>query len=142
MSAMRPTAQAEGPRLRVRKRMRHVAGLILAAGASRRMGTPKALLRIGGETLLDRQIRLFTTICNPIVVVLGHDSDRILAAAIAQDTVTLTINPDPDRGMLSSLQCGLTQLPPEATAVLFTPVDYAEFQAGTLAQIAASFRSH
>jgi molybdopterin-guanine dinucleotide biosynthesis protein A len=52
-----------------------IAGLILAGGASRRMGTPKALLRFQNETFLDRLIRIFSTVASPVIVVLGHQSD-------------------------------------------------------------------
>ncbi len=48
-----------------------IAGLILAGGASRRMGSPKALLRLQDETFLDRLIRLFSGVCEPVVVVVG-----------------------------------------------------------------------
>jgi molybdenum cofactor cytidylyltransferase len=40
-----------------------------------------------------------------------------------QRQATIAVNPDPDRGQLSSLQCGLALLPPSADAFLFTPVD-------------------
>ena len=56
-----------------------IAGLILSGGASRRMGTPKALLRLEGETFLDRLIRLFSAVCNPVIVVVGHHADQIQA---------------------------------------------------------------
>jgi CTP:molybdopterin cytidylyltransferase MocA len=54
-----------------------VAGLILAAGESRRMGSPKALLRYRGQTFLDTLISLFAARCSPVIVVLGADADRI-----------------------------------------------------------------
>jgi molybdenum cofactor cytidylyltransferase len=111
-----------------------IAGLILAGGASRRMGTPKALLPIAGETFLDRLIRLFVPICDPVMVVLGHNSERLCPS------VPFTINPDPERGMLSSLQCGLSELPANSQGVIFTPVDYPSVQSATLVRIAAAFR--
>ena len=54
-----------------------VAGIILAAGESRRMGFPKALLRYRDETFLDTLIGLFAARCQPVIVVLGAHSDRI-----------------------------------------------------------------
>ena len=53
-----------------------IAGLILAGGASRRMGTAKALLTLRGETFLDRLIRVIGECCDPVVVVLGHGRGR------------------------------------------------------------------
>jgi molybdenum cofactor cytidylyltransferase len=48
-----------------------VAGLILAAGESRRMGFPKALLTYRAETFLDTLCGLFAARCSPVIVVLG-----------------------------------------------------------------------
>ena len=44
--------------------------------------------------------------------------------------------------MLSSLQCGLSEVPSNASAVIFTPVDYPSFQSATLGRIAVAFREH
>jgi molybdenum cofactor cytidylyltransferase len=116
-----------------------IAGLILAGGASRRMGTPKTLLRIGTETFLDRLIGVFAPICAPVIVVLGHDSAWVRQGLERPGGATFTINPDPDRGMLSSLQCGLAKLPSNAPAVIFTPVDYPSFRDTTIVRMAEAF---
>ncbi len=113
-----------------------LAGIVLAAGASRRMGTPKALLEYQGETFLDRMTRLLAAAADPVIVVLGHDAERI--AAGAPGIVTMAVNPDPERGMLSSLQCGLRALPPDAAA-MFTPVDLPAIQAETILLLAREF---
>ena len=97
------------------------------------MGTSKALLRIGSETFLDRQIGLLSAACEPVIVVTGRDSLQ------GKDVVFVT-NPAPERGMLSSLQCGLRAIPVEAEGVLFTPVDHAAVQAETIRKLAAAFR--
>ena len=55
-------------------------GLILAAGLSRRMGFPKALLEWQGETYLDRQIRLFRAVCAEVLVVLRPGVENQLTA--------------------------------------------------------------
>jgi molybdenum cofactor cytidylyltransferase len=106
--------------------VRHIVktpAIILAAGASSRMGRPKPLLELDGETFLDRLIGRFYGICAPIVVVLGYEADRIRAGIRNAGDVEFVINPSPERGMLSSLQCGLASLPGDAAAVLFTPAD-------------------
>ena len=54
-----------------------VAGIILAAGESRRMGSPKALLQYRNESFLDTLIGLFTERCDPVIVVLGAHADEI-----------------------------------------------------------------
>ncbi len=105
-----------------------IAGIILSGGASRRMGTPKALLQFRGETFLDRLIRIFTTVCNPVIVVVGEHADQIRSGIEHDNRVDLrvrfSVNPDPERGMLSSLQCGLALVPPDAEGAMFSPVDH------------------
>jgi CTP:molybdopterin cytidylyltransferase MocA len=118
-----------------------IAGLILAGGASRRMGTPKALLRFQNETFLDRLIGIFTAVASPVIVVLGHQSDQIHAGIRRAAEVTFAVNPDPERGMLSSLQCGLATLPSETEAVMFTPVDHPHLRPATLQKLAAQFEA-
>ncbi|MGP8244507.1 MAG: NTP transferase domain-containing protein [Bryobacteraceae bacterium] len=98
------------------------AGLILAAGASRRMRTPKALLDFRGETFVDRLIGLFAARANPVIVVLGGHAAEIRAAA--RRPANFVLNPDYESGMLGSLQCGLRAVPPDASGVLFTLVDH------------------
>jgi CTP:molybdopterin cytidylyltransferase MocA len=106
------------------------AGLILAAGASRRMRSPKALLEFRGETFLDRLIGLFAARTNPVIVVLGGHAAEICVAA--RRPATFVLNPDYERGMLGSLQCGLRAVPPEASGVLFTLVDHPAVADSTL----------
>ena len=116
-----------------------LAGLILAAGESSRMGTPKALLAYAGETFLDRLILTLSQSCSPVIVVLGHDSERIRGGLSRAGEVSLVTNPDPTRGQLSSLQCGLAAVPAEAEGVIFTPVDYPAVLPSTVASIARRF---
>ena len=100
------------------------------------MGTPKALLLIENETFLDRMIRLFAEVCDPVIVVLGHNAEQIRSGIQRASQVMFVVNPDPERGMLSSLQCGLEALP-TADAVMFTPVDHPCIQGSTLERLAA-----
>ena len=118
-----------------------MAGLILAGGASRRMGTPKALLAYRGETFLDRMIRLFSDVCRPVIVVLGHQPEQIRSGIQRVSEAIFTVNRDPERGMLSSLQCGLRIAPADAGAVMFTPVDHPHLQSATLARLASNFEA-
>jgi molybdenum cofactor cytidylyltransferase len=104
------------------------AAVILAGGASRRMGSPKALLPYRGETFIDRLIGVFAP-CDEVVVVLGHDADTICAGI--ERRTTLVVNPDPERGQLSSLQCGLSAVA-SADAIFFTPVDYPAIDPSTI----------
>ena len=98
------------------------AGLILAAGESRRMGFPKALLRYREETFLDRLAGLFVARCSPVIVVLGAEAERIRASV--HSAATFVVNPAWARGQTTSMQCGLRAVPREADGVLFTLVDH------------------
>ena len=85
------------------------------------MGSPKPLLELDGETFLDRLIGVFSGVCNPVIVVLGYNADQIRAGIRRGSEAQIVVNPAPERGMLSSLQCGLVEVP---GAAMFTPVDY------------------
>jgi molybdenum cofactor cytidylyltransferase len=115
-----------------------IAGIILAAGASTRMGSPKALLDYRGETFVERLVRLFARVCNPVIVVLGEHPEPIRARV--EGRAEIVINPDPDRGQLSSLQTALAALPPKADGFLFTTVDCPAVEPETVSQIVARFK--
>ena len=99
-----------------------IVGVVLAAGAGRRMGgRPKALLERDGEALLARQLRLLAEAgVARIEVVLGHHAERIapLLAARAAPGVGCTLNPAPEEDTASSLRCALAALPADAAGVL------------------------
>jgi molybdenum cofactor cytidylyltransferase len=118
-----------------------IAAIILSGGASRRMGTPKALLRFQNETFLDRLIRVFSAVANPIIVVVGQHADQIQSGIERGREVLFTVNPDPERGMLSSLQCGLALVPAAADAAMFLPVDHPNIDLSTIQTLAARFRA-
>jgi molybdenum cofactor cytidylyltransferase len=114
-----------------------IASVILAAGASSRMGTPKALLDYRGETFLDRLIRVLGTVTDPVIVVLGYHAAQIRAAVGSH--AKFAINPEPERGQLSSLQTGLAALPPEAEGFAFIPMDCPAVLEETVARLARDF---
>ena len=101
----------------------HFAAILLAAGASSRMGRPKPLLPFQGETFVDNQIALHCAFSAQVFVVLGHYANEIAAGANLSENAVLLINPEPERGQLSSLQCGLRALPAHIEAILIQPVD-------------------
>ncbi|KJK33133.1 hypothetical protein UK23_47400 [Lentzea aerocolonigenes] len=99
-----------------------VAGLLLAAGAGRRFGTPKALVPLDGKLFVDRAAELLKSAgCDPVVVVLGAKADEVRAAA-SLDGVTVVDNPHWDTGMGSSLRTGLHAIG-IVEAVVVLPVD-------------------
>ena len=114
-----------------------IAGVILAAGASSRMGMPKALLDYRGETFVARLARVLGTRCHPVIAVLGYQADSIRPGV--PQGVRIVVNPDPSRGQLSSLQTALGALPPEADGFAFIPVDCPAVEADTVEKLASAF---
>jgi molybdenum cofactor cytidylyltransferase len=91
-----------------------IAAVVLSAGESSRMGRPKALLPIEGETFIGRIVAsLKQTQVGRIIVVLGHNSDQ-LATAIRPLSVEILLNPNYQLGQLSSLQVAVRSLLPDA----------------------------
>jgi len=86
------------------------------------MGSPKALLNYGGETFLNRLIRVFSFHCDPVIVVLGATAEDI-RSRLARPA-RIVVNEDWRSGQTSSMQCGLRAVPPDAEGVLFTLVDH------------------
>jgi molybdenum cofactor cytidylyltransferase len=87
-----------------------IVAVILSAGESSRMGRPKALLPIDGETFIERIVGALTrTRVGKIVVVLGHDAEA-MKGRIEQLPVAIYINPDYKSGQLSSLQTAVRRL--------------------------------
>jgi molybdenum cofactor cytidylyltransferase len=102
--------------------VKRTPAIILSAGESRRMGTPKALLEFRGRTFLGGLVARLQTQCDPVIVVLGHDADRIRPSVPAPASVV--VNPNYALGMLTSLQCGLRALPEHSSYAVFTLVDH------------------
>jgi len=118
-----------------------IAAIILAAGASTRMGCPKALLPDpDGRPFVARLVRTFADAgSSPIVVVTGRDHAAI-AAALAADALpvdpVVVNNPEPARGQLSSLWTGLdVVMDAGAQAVLVTLVDMPLASVETVRQV-------
>jgi molybdenum cofactor cytidylyltransferase len=87
-----------------------IAGLILAAGESSRMGRDKALLPYRGRTFLETIIHTLREAgIERVAVVLGHHAEEIRRAANLEGVETV-VNPDYQRGQTSSLQAGLRAL--------------------------------
>jgi molybdenum cofactor cytidylyltransferase len=103
--------------------MDSITPIILAAGDSRRMGHPKALLPIGNTTFLKRILEIVQTIGLPDpVVVLGRATEQI-RPTIDSWPVKIKINPDPSRGQLSSIQIAISSLSPDTQGCMIWPVD-------------------
>jgi CTP:molybdopterin cytidylyltransferase MocA len=87
-----------------------IPAVILAAGASTRLGEPKQLAMLAGETLLERAVRVAREAgCEPVVVVLGAAYVEILANSRLGDAVPV-INDEWMEGMASSIRLGVRTL--------------------------------
>lgn len=107
------------------------AGAVLAGGQSRRMGRNKALLRLAGEPLWRRQLRLLREAGAQPVLLVQAPGQRALRRDVLRDTVR-------DAGPLAGLHAALTACPAPLLAVL--AVDLPALDAAWLARLAAQAR--
>jgi molybdenum cofactor cytidylyltransferase len=118
-----------------------IAGLILAAGESSRMGQDKALLTYRGRTFLGTIIAALREAgVERVAAVLGHHAEEIQRGVKLED-VEVVINPEYRRGQTSSLQVGLRALDsPNLEAIVLCLVDHPLISADTVRRLVASFR--
>jgi molybdenum cofactor cytidylyltransferase len=129
-----------------------LCGLILAAGASKRMRTDKALLpwppdKSDGSilttrlpsTLLAAQIAALRPFTEKVIVVAGKNAERLMPVAEACGAA-MVVNPEPERGQFSSLQTGLRAVLERGfEAAMITPVDSPPLSEGSLEKLCAAF---
>lgn len=112
---------------------------MLSAGASRRFGRNKLLLSFEGESLVRRAARgAVEAALDPVVVVLGHDADRI-AEELAGLPVRTVVNPDHALGMNTSLRAGIGALPADTRAAVVQLADMPRVTARMLARLVDEF---
>ena len=100
-----------------------ISAILLAAGESKRMGQPKQLMEWQGKTLLQHSLEsLINSAANEIILVLGHEADRIRETLPALP-IKIVINPDYKQGMASSLGKGLLAMDPGSEAFLVLLAD-------------------
>lgn len=111
--------------------------VILAAGESRRMGSPKALVDVGGEPALARLARACAEagVASAPIVVLGAHAAQV-RAALPDLRARWVENPRPEAGRTGSLQRGLQAA--RAQTVLVLPVDHPLVEAATLRALLAA----
>lgn len=92
--------------------------IILAAGSSRRMGSQKLILPYGQSTMVETVIdNVLNSEVNHVLVVLGADQEKI-RNTIGDRPVQFCFNQEHEKGMLSSVICGIRSLPEDAGAAL------------------------
>jgi molybdenum cofactor cytidylyltransferase len=116
----------------------HTGIVILAAGASRRLGTPKQLLDHGGIPLLAHAAgQALASGLQPVVAVLGAGADRI-APLIAREGLTTAVNARWQEGMAASVRCGLStliDLRPDIQAAILMVCDQPHLSADILRRL-------
>jgi len=118
-----------------------VAGIVLAAGASRRMGRNKMLLELEGESLVRRAARrALAAGLSPVVVVLGHEADRV-RAALADLGVLIALNPDFAGPTSGSLHAALDLLGEDVGAAVVLLGDMVHVSEAALAELMRRARS-
>jgi CTP:molybdopterin cytidylyltransferase MocA len=96
------------------------AAVVLAAGASTRLGEPKQLARLAGETLLERAVRTAREAgCSPVVVVLGAEAGLIVEQSDLSDAV-VAVNDEWSEGVASSIRVGVGAVQNADGVVLMT----------------------
>lgn len=121
---------------------RPFAGVIPSAGSSRRMGRPKALLEVEGETFLARTVRaLREGGCEPVmVVVAGAEDERTSLSSAFADAAhragaRVLFNPDPGEGPITSLRLAIAALGDDVAGIAYLPVDHPMVRAETVASL-------
>ena len=118
-----------------------VAGIVLAAGASRRMGRNKMLLELEGEPLVRRAARrALAAGLSPVVVVVGHEADRA-RAALADLAVLIALNPDFAGPTSGSLHAALDLLGEDVDAAVVLLGDMVHVSEAALAELVRRARS-
>jgi CTP:molybdopterin cytidylyltransferase MocA len=119
-----------------------IAAIVLAAGASKRLGQPKQLLRFNGETLLERAIRIAgESGTTPVIVVVGAHHEQI-SSSINFGDATAVVNPLWEQGIASSIHAGLAaveRLAPASHGVLMLPCDQLHLTADCLRALLSTF---
>ncbi|MGH7604356.1 MAG: nucleotidyltransferase family protein [Gemmatimonadaceae bacterium] len=120
-----------------------VAGVLLAGGPSSRMGTNKLLLDIDGETLVRGAVRrAIAAGLNPVIVVLGHEAERIERELDGLGPVCRTVvNADYARGINSSLKTGIAALPTTVDAVVVMLADMPFVTSEMIASLIERYRA-
>jgi molybdenum cofactor cytidylyltransferase len=118
-----------------------ISGVILAAGQSQRLGTPKQLLDLGGEPVIRHVVRnAASSDLGQIVLVLGYRAAEIGDAA-GEWGQNLVINSDFASGQSTSLRLGLGAVDPAAEAVLFLLGDQPQVTSQVIDEIIGTFTS-
>ena len=119
--------------------MTGIWAIVLAAGESKRMGSPKMLLPWKGKSIIEQVVEnVLSSDVSRVVLVLGAVSDGIKSVT-SRYNVVHCYNEDFRRGMLSSVKCGFRALPEDCTAVVVMPGDQPMIGANEINRVIAAW---
>jgi CTP:molybdopterin cytidylyltransferase MocA len=116
-----------------------LAAVILSGGASRRMGSPKALLSYQGRPFLEH---LLDVARHPKIgvrrIVLGADAEPI-AKEVDLSPDEIVINEEWEKGQLSSMQTAIRSLPPETDGIILLLIDHPLISSALVGELVEAF---
>ncbi len=115
---------------------------ILAAGPSTRFGSPKALVRIAGETVLTRAVANAAVLAGHSVTVVVGAHAREVTQALRQRAVSIAVNREWQEGISSSIRTAVNASPPGSSALLLLLADQVAVTADDLRRLHAGWRRH
>ncbi len=113
-----------------------IEAVVLAAGYSSRTSRYKMTLPLGGKTVLQHTVDSLLTACNKVIVVCGHNARECKKLFQNRKGVIVSVNPNFDQGMFSSVQHGVSQLHSDIFFVI--PGDQPMIKPETLTQLLAA----
>jgi len=118
-----------------------VAGVVLAAGTSSRMGQNKLLLDLGGQSVLRRAVRTAMEAgLDPVLVVLGHESERA-RRELHDLPCEVVLNPGYQEGIHSSLRTGIGAVPAGCSAAVVLLADMPLVDAAMIRTLVDRYRA-
>jgi molybdenum cofactor cytidylyltransferase len=119
-----------------------IAGIVLAAGASTRLGRPKQLLDLAGKPILQHVVDAAEVApLDEIVVVLGHAARAVSQAITLPPTARFVINPDHAGGQSTSLRAGLHATDARSTAAVILLGDQPAIRPDAVASVVEAWRA-
>ena len=119
-----------------------IVGIILSAGESRRMGTPKQLLPWGNTIVLQRVIDVASASrLDAILLILGHRADEIAGRIALPPKIHMAVNGNFREGMSSSVKCGIENGPAEAEAFMLLLGDQPFIERAVIDALIDDYRS-
>ncbi len=122
-------------------RARPVAAIILAAGKARRFGAQKLLAPFGASTVVRSVVDTLRAAGVEYLVVVGGPGGEAVRAAVGGPSVVWAENPEPDRGLSSSVATGVAVLPPNVGAALMVLGDQPTVSVRVVTQVVTAWRA-